>query len=500
MERSTDLPEAVRESPRLDDFARRRRAFSDDPYRPVYHFVPPGGLLHDPNGALYWNGRYHLFYQFWPPDVPADREWSEAMHWGHAVSDDLVHWQDLPVALSPEDGPEDGCYSGQALVEDDRAVLMYFGTGAGNCIATAEGPFMTDVEPSGENPVIPLAEEAPYEVFDPCLWRVDDTYYSLSGWKADRRTTEFLFESSDLREWEYRGPLVQDGFHTEPDEDGAVPNFFALEDRHVLLFFSHGRGPQYYVGDYDSDAGTFHIETHGRLNHGPRVHSNLHAPSVASVGDRRVAFFNVIEGRDAWRERPGDGWAGVVSLPRDLSLVDGGLRFTPVEEVTTLRERHHRVTDRPLPSNQVVAPPGVGGRSIELRAAVDVGEADQVDLSVLRSPDGDQATTVSYWHGSGSLGIDTSRSSERDDVRARPPEVGAFTLDPGEHLELRVFVDRSIVEVFANGRQTLTTRVYPDRPDSTGVALTARRGDAHLSELDVWEMGSIWNDKNTNSK
>ncbi|WP_436927498.1 glycoside hydrolase family 32 protein [Halosimplex amylolyticum] len=491
MDRRSEAPSTVRESGELTEFERNRQTFTDDPYRPDYHFVPPGGLLHDPNGALYWNGRYHLFYQFWPPDVSADRTWSEAMHWGHAVSDDLVHWQDLPIALSPDGGPEDGCFSGQALVEGDRAVLMYFGTEAGNCIATATGPFLTEIEKSDANPVIPLDESAPYEVFDPCIWRADGNYCSLSGWKVDRRTTEFLFESSDLTEWEYRGPIVQDGFYTDPDEDGAVPNFFALDGKHVLLFFSHTRGPQYYVGDYDSDAGVFEIETHGRLNYGPITHSNLHAPSVLREGDRRVAFFNVVEGIDDWGEQPGEGWAGVISLPRDLSVVDGELRLAPVDELETLRTDHWRVESVSLPANNEWVAPRDGGRSFELRAEIDVGDARVVDLSVLRSPDGGDATTVSYWAATDSLGIDIGQTDGRSDALGRPPETGSVTLDDEEHLDLRVFVDKSIVEVFANGRETLTTRVYPD-PENTGIALSAHRGTARLESLDIWDMENIW--------
>lgn len=494
MNTDSELPGSIRGSTRLTEFRRRRRAFGDDPHRPDYHFVPPGGLLYDPNGACCWQGRYHLFYQFWPPDVPPDRDWEEAMHWGHAVSDDLVTWRDLPVALSPESGPESGCYSGQALVEDDRVILMYFGTGAGDCVATGSDEFLLDVERIGDNPVIPTDDDAPYEIFDPCLWRDGDTYYALSGWKTDRRATEFLFESTDLREWTYRGPLVQDGFHTDPDEDGAVPNFFALDGTHVLLFFSHSRGPQYYLGEYDGEA-AFDIETHGRLNHGPRVHSNLHAPSVLHEGDRRVAFFNVDEGRRDWHERPDEGWAGVVALPRDLSVVDGELRLEPVEELTTLRRSHRRVESVALPADDVWVFPESGGRSLELRATVDVGDAGQVDLSVLRSPDGTEATTVSYWRGTDSLGIDASRSSVGRNAMTRPPEVGSLDLGADEPLELRVFVDGSIVEVFANGRETLTTRVYPERDDSTGISLRARRGDAHLDSLSIWDMASIWPDE-----
>lgn len=491
MNRGSKLPDSIRESTQVTAFRKRRQAFRDDPFRPDYHFVPPGGLMHDPNGALYWNGRYHLFYQFWPPDVSADRHWSEAIHWGHAVSDDLVHWDDLPIALSPDSGPENACYSGQALVEDDRVVLMYFGTGAGDCVAVGSDEFLLDIEPSEDNPVIPTDDDAPYEIFDPCLWRVGETYYALSGWKTDRRATEFLFESPDLTEWTYRGPLVRDGFYTDPDEDGAVPNFFELDGKHVLVFFSHSRGPQYYIGEYDGDA-EFEIETHGRLNHGPVGNANLHAPSVLHEGDRRVAFFNVVEGRENWQARPSDGWTGVVGLPRDLSIVDGELRLEPVEELRSLRTAHQRVESVRLPPGEEWQFPGSGGKSLEIRAEIDVGDARQVDLTVLRSPASEDATIISYWRDSDAIGIDTDRSSSGPTVLARPPEVGSLELDDGETLDLRVFVDRSIVEVFANGSETLTTRVYPDREDSAGLSLMAHRGAARLDALDVWEMGSIW--------
>jgi beta-fructofuranosidase len=493
MRPESNLPPEICNSNRLADFDRRRRAFSADSHRPDYHFVPPGGILHDPNGALYWNGRYHLFYQYWPPHVSADRDWSEAMHWGHAVSDDLVHWTDLPIALHPDTGPEDGCYSGQALVEDDHAILMYFGTEAGNCIATADGPLLTDIKKSPENPVIPIADDAPYEIFDPCIWREVDTYYSLSGWKRDGRTSEFLFRSTDLEDWEYCGSLVEDGHHTEPGEDGAVPNFFDLDGHHVLLFFSHKRGPQYYVGDYDPETETFDIRTHGRLNFGGIDNGNLHAPSVMRANNgRQIAFFNVVEGRTDWRERPDEGWAGVISLPRELSVVDGDLRVEPVEEITKLRADHRRIESHRLTANEEWPVPDHGGASIEVQAKIAVEDAEEVGLSVLRSPDGDERTTISYWDATGSLGIDTSRSSENPEVRGRPPEVGPLSLAADESLDLRVFVDKSIVEVFANGRQSLTTRVYPDRHDSVGLSLFARRGTARLKSMDIWDMQSIW--------
>ena len=116
----------LKTDPLLKRFAESRRVLSADPYRPAYHYVNPEGNLNDPNGLCYWQGRYHLFYQAYPPE-------DTRQHWGHAMSDDLVCWEDLPLAIFP--GIERCCFSGSTLAEDDRVIAMYHGTEAGNIVA-----------------------------------------------------------------------------------------------------------------------------------------------------------------------------------------------------------------------------------------------------------------------------------------------------------------------------------------------------------------------------
>ncbi|WP_187432996.1 glycoside hydrolase family 32 protein [Natronococcus pandeyae] len=488
----------------METFRRQREQLSGDPYRPAYHFSPPGGIVHDPNGACYWNGRYHLFYQFRPPDLPEDVPWVEAMHWGHAVSEDLVHWQDLPIALSPDTGAEKSCYSGQALVEDDRVVFMYHGPGSGNCIATADDPLLVDVEKSADNPVISEAGgDDPFTVFDPEIWRSSDgSYYSLSGTHSgeqfvDSEPAVYLFRSDDLTNWEYVGPFFEDGSHTDPGEDAAVPNFLEIDGRHVLLCFSHRRGAHYFVGDYDRSAHRFEPERHGRLTHGPTTHDgyigdpnpgNLHAPSVLDgPEDRQIAFFNLNAGAML------DGWGEVVSLPRELGLSDDGtLTVAPVDELERLRCDHRSAGEQTIPSNDELLFDDDAGRALEISATIDPKDAGRVGLTVLRSPEREEVTEVTYYPHVDCLGIDATRSSTRSDATVRPAEEGPLRLEDDEPLELRVFVDRSIVEVFANGRRSLAARAYPGRSDSTGLSFFARGGEARLRSLDVWEMASIW--------
>ena len=483
--------EALKSDEQLARFRRERERLAEDRHRPLYHFSPPENHLNDPNGLCHWRGRYHMFYQFWPGE-------SDRVHWGHAVSDDMVHWEDLPVAIYPT--TERDCYSGQTVVEEDRVVAIYHGTRSGNAIATAGDPLLLNWQKHPNNPVIPMTPDGePYRVFDPCIWREEDGYYALSGTYADGErgvdcvSTDHLFHSPDLAEWEYLGPLLKDPFFAEPGEDGAVPNFWPIsDDRHMLLLFSHTRSGRYYVGDYHRKTHRLVPDYHGRMNYGPIGRGSLHAPS-ATIDDegRFLAIFNMRGGRTSQNR-------GIMTLPRHLwPAEDNSLRIAPLREMESLRFDHVSAEAAAIPANGETALKGVQGKAMEVAATIEPGAAREVGLKVLRSPGGEEETATTLYrdtHGPGrcSLAIDVSRASTRDDLQARPPEVGPLTLPEGEPLRLRVFIDRSVVEVFANDRQCLTLRAFPDRDDSIGVSAFARGGEARLTSCDAWQMRSVW--------
>ena len=494
----TEQEKALQTDEDLLRFEKSRERLAADPYRPLYHLSPPENAMNDPNGFCQWQGRYHLFYQFLP-------DGQERWHWGHFVSDDLVHWRDLPPAIYPD--TEASCYSGQSMVESNRVIAIYHGTGSGNSIATASDPLLLNWKKHPDNPVIPIVpldeNQYPYKVFDPAIWREEDGYYSISGVFKDGekgpggncRSAIHLFRSKDLTKWEHLGTLIEGAFYTEPGEDGAVPNFWPIgNDKHMLLFFSHKRTGQYYVGDYDRTTHRFVPDYHGRCNYSAYRLGNLHAPS-ATIDDRGrfLAFFNVNEGKAA------PEWHDIMTVPRRFSLnEDNSLRIEPAEELRSLRFDERCIAEMEIPANCEVGLDGVRGKSIEIEAEIDPGQAREVGLCVLRSPDGTEETRISLLSGrpdrprNSTLSIDVSAASLRGDVYGRPPETGPFELEDGEKLHLRIFVDRSIVEVFANGRQCLTLRAYPQREDSRQVSVFARGGVARLTSCKVWQMRSIW--------
>ena len=198
-------------------------------------------------------------------------------------------------------------------------------------------------------------------------------------------------------------------------------------------------------------------------------------------------------------------WNGIMSLPSRLRMGPGkSITNEPVASLETLRTDHHHVGETQLPANCDIPMEGVSGNAIEIIAVVDPQEAREVCIEVLRSEDGTETTSIRYLRNGeavktkgpetfhDALVIDTCRTSLLPDVLARPPETARFKLDDGELLELRIFVDKSIVEIFANNRRYMTVRVHPSREDSLGVRMRAHGSDALLRSLDVWQMKNIW--------
>ena len=476
-----------------------------DPFRPRYHFVSPEGVCRpfDPNGAIFWKGKYHLFYI---TQLPGNQHC-----WGHASSVDLLHWRHHPVALVPGDGDE-GIFSGCALVSKEGTVtIVYLGVHKGMCIATSTDDDLIHWKKSPDNPVIPIPKEgepeySQYIVHDPHVWLEGEFYYAILNGGSGGRTvldkkwdTAYLFKSGDLIHWEYLHPFYEPNPDwTEEKEDCACPDFFRLGDKYMLLCISHHCGARYYLGQYENEV--FTPERHERMNW---PGGTIFAPeSLIDDKGRRIFWAWVCSGRER-KSLLEAGWSGVMSLPRILELdSEGVVRIEPAEELKDLRINPVEVNHIDLPDGVDKVVDQVEGDCIELQLTISPGDANAVGIKVRCTPDGKEQTTILIDLQAETLSIDTSNSSTRDDVLnawprphtiERPVEscwvqTAPVPMEKGDAIELRVFLDASILEVFANGRQCVTQRIYPQSRDSRGVALFARGGSAQIPSLKAWEM------------
>jgi beta-fructofuranosidase len=478
--------------------------FTSDPHRPRYHYLPPSAWMNDPNGLIYWKGYYHLFYQYVPNDPPWERKL-----WGHAASTDLVHWIDLPVALVPTSGgpDQDGCFSGCAVNHDGIPTLIYTGVRGHQqlpCLATSSDDLITWDKYQG-NPVIatPPQELDLLAFRDHTLWKEGAMWYQLvgAGIKGVGGAV-LLYRSQNFLEWEYMYPLFTgDQSRSKPVWTGSMwecPDFFALDDKYVLVvsvlddsrFHEKAyKGSLHYavafVGDYTDQ--TFTSLTQSIIDYG----GHFYAPQTMHDAEgRRLQFGWIWEGRNdeaQWTS----GWSGVMSLPRVLSLsTNNMLRFEPAPELKQLRAAHQCVKDFSVLPTSLTQFGEIYGDCLEIQAEFVLDAATELGIAVRCSPDGTEQTLIRYDRSQGCLLIDRQRSSLSEDVE-RDIRSGPLTLAAGETLFLHIFLDRSVIEVFANYRLCMTSRIYPSRTDSLGVGFFASDGSARIKVLDVWEMGSV---------
>lgn len=494
----------------VDALRELQHKFQHDPHRPRYHFLMPEEgetMPGDPNGAIWWKGRYHLFYIFQRHQESQPR----TVHcWGHASSIDLLHWEHHPTALdvAPDD-PDRGIFSGNAFVtKEGTPLILYHGVSIGNSIALAQDDGLIRWEKSAANPIVPSPkpgepEFGKYDSWDPHGWLEGDTYYAIFGGNPQSGTGPGLFQGPDMTELKFVRPFLDNDTWSEAEEDISCPDFFRIGDKHVLLCISHMRGTRYFLGKWEHEQ--FTPESHARMNW---AGGQFFAPeTLLDDHGRRILWGWCLDERPH-ATRVASGWSGVLSLPRVLSLSDDGtLRIEPVEELQRLRINERSLNSLKLASGSEHVLPDIAGDSLELEVELHPGTAAECGVNVRRSPQAEEVTSIVYNRAQHTLSIDVSKSTLDPAIRyrtwviSRPsnPEdaerrvtiqTAPLALADDEPLKLRIFLDRSMLEVFANGRQCVTQRLWPTRPDARGISLFSRSGDCVMSRLKAWQMAA----------
>ena len=448
--------------------AAQDRAVYHEQLRPQFHFSPAASFTNDPNGLVYYKGRYHLFYQ---QRVFTGDTGLSCCDWGHATSTDLVRWVQRPVAISRVPAspslPEEAIFSGSAVVDwrntsgfgtAQNPPLVAIYTGARPGAQTQKLAFSVDDGDTWQvytgNPVLDIQSGAfrdPKVFWHEPLQRWTMVIYSATG-------TRF-YTSPNLKEWTYRSTFPT-GFE--------CPDFFPLavdgdpNKTKWVLFEANG---SYWVGDFDGSVFTpDDAAPTGRMDDGTNYYA---AQTFSDTPGRRVLVSWISTGfarRGIWTELP---WMGAMTVARALSLktIDGRpqLVTNPVSEVNSLRTAGVAISNRVINAESSSAlDPGLEGDQLDIDITLDPGSAAQSGLRVLAAHG--LYTTVGYDAGTHEVYIDRSRSGRQDGL-AGNGSTGRATLPAesrGKPVSLRVLVDRSTLEVYADGgARVLSANVFP---------------------------------------
>ncbi len=465
----TIMPEDIESARKI------RRAQLSDPWRPVWHLTIAEGTGYpfDPNGAIFKDGVYHLWYLY---------QAEAGHHWQHLSSIDLFHWRWHSNDLQHHKGdPDTGIFSGNAfLAKDGNVVIAYHGLGTdGNCTAYSSDIELNEWTKSEANPIAKPG-------WDPFMWLQEDTYYQISGGNPP------LLYKGDT----YNTPMKQKGefmTHDMPGvddfEDVSCPDFFKLGDKWVLLGISHPRGARYYIGDWDGEQ--FKPQSHHRMNW---PGGTFFAPeTLLDDQGRRILWAWVLD-------RKAGVSSGTMSMPRVLSLSENkrSLNIEPPKEVELLR--YQEMVEQPFAatSDQPVTLKKIEGNIMEMELIIDPGKAKRFGFKVFCSKDGREQTPVTFDTEKNTLKIDMRPSSlnkpdYHEFVMHDPNPVvevqeAPFELKEGEKLHLRVFLDKSILEVFANGRQCITQVVYPTLEDAVHVQVFTEDKSIKVEKMKAWKL------------
>jgi len=469
IERLKQQIESETEEERMERLAKAAK----DPDRPRYHYQSPPAWMND-TLPFFWKGEHHIFFQYHP-----GKPWQYPMHWGHAMTKDLIHWYRMPIALSPEsslpDAPDrDHCYSG-CVVEKDGLFYAVYGGKPTNAVCLAISKDLITWEKFPKNPVVSSTQMPPGTMnSDPCVWKETDGWYMLTGGEKPEGGSPFLYKSQDLIKWEYLHAI-----YVGPLAGHDWPEFFPLGDKYVLLTHLRpvipGRSRFYpetqnefgnvvwVIGDYKDFK--FIPETNGILDYGLCMGHTL-----LDDRGRRILWSWIHEERTE-EQYIMTGWVGAVSLPRILTILqDNTLGIKPLPEVNKLRDKHWKFKNIELMdsinrSSRHFDIPNNG--CLEIMVEFEAIHAEKFGVVV-------QSTErITY------------------DVKIQQLAGAPLKIDPNGRLRMRIYVDRSVTEIYANDRICKTIRTYHGPTHDRGVSVFARGGNLRVKSLDIWVMQPI---------
>lgn len=502
---TTPAPDYTHSVEKANEFIEERKGDVDDRWLPTYHFTAPYGWINDPNGFSYFDGEAHLFYQH----NPYTAYWA-GMHWGHATTEDFISWEHQPVAIAPdEDYDYGGIYSGGAMEVNGMLYAMYTAIlprendlPAFQQQAVAVSEDGINFEKLEENPVIDVDMYDPdimdtIDVRDPNVFEHDGTYYAIIGNHHHHRGQIVMYESEDFVDWSFTSVLVS-ASDIDPDNperfgiNWECPDLFYIDGEWVMIISPQmmpSDGPRYtnlhsaiyLIGDVDFDTGRMDVRTYGEIDSG----HDFYAPQSLSMPDGRRVMTAWMQDwgtvDEIFTAEYGHNWAGMMTIPREIRIEGDRLYTYPVEELAGYRENHVQYTFETFRGFKSFD--GIEGQVADMEFTLDPGDAENFGVRLFE--DDEHFTLIRYDIEGERLIIDREHSGE--DVYSTTRREVHVPLNDDGNLDLRILLDNSALEVFANGGEaSIASRVYPSE-EANGITFFS--DDAVTFEnLQLWDI------------
>ncbi|SMQ64960.1 levanase [Bacillus sp. OV166] len=482
-------------------------------YRQQFHFSPEEKWMNDPNGMVFFNNEYHLFYQY----HPFGTTWGP-MHWGHAVSKDLIHWEQLPIALYPDE--HGAIFSGSAVVDWNNTSgffqngpgLVAIYTSADNypdserprqrqslAYSTDNGRTWTKYE---GNPVLSDVNITDYR--DPKVFWHEETNKWVMVLATGQSIT--IYTSPNLKDWEFASEFgnnagshdgvweCPDLFQLPVDGDENIQKwvlFVSIGDNHD---FKEGSRTQYFIGDFD---GTTFVnentdETILWIDHGRDNYAGVSWSDIPAEDGRRI----YIGWMSNWRyanQVPSEDWRSAMTLPRELSLTssEDGVRLVQkvVPEINSIRKGSQGYQNLTIESNQ---PTSFNMFSPLMEVNMEFEKQTSNSFGIVLQSSEDEKTVIRYDVEKELISVDRTNAGDNSFSESFPAVQNASLKTKNDRIKLQIFIDASSIEVFANdGKVVFTSLIFPNQPYEK-IVLFSNEGNIRVSSLKLTELDSIW--------
>ncbi|MGI6214052.1 MAG: glycoside hydrolase family 32 protein [Christensenellales bacterium] len=460
---------------KADKFIQKRKC--DTEFKPLYHFSAPWGWINDPNGFIHYNGEWHLFYQH----NPYSSRWGR-MHWGHAVSKDLLTWEHLPVALAP-DCRHDwflGCFSGSALEKDGELYLMYTGVPfrrQHQMLAKSKDGIHFD---KLKKPVIPIKNRPPYSrkfsFRDPKMLNNDGIFYTVIGASYNKGRQIALYKSDNLTDWIFVGALKKEnessGIFECPDlirtDNGDILIYSVMHTETKDLEYQNLHSSVCEIGKVDLGKAEFLTSGNAReLDSG----ADFYAPQTALSPNGRVIM---IAWMQMWRRTNPlkylkHGYSGIFTLPRELRVINGELIQTPIREVYGYFD-----TEKIKVSDYIQAEKSfenISGEVFLLKIKFD----SKSNLEIKLRKGSNCFTSISFEHGLVTFNREQSGHKIIGSKGDGNCNIRYMKIDKSDKIHAEIFVDKCSVEIFVNDKHCMSNTIYP-YADATAISFRSEKG------------------------